>query len=45
MIEGNINTPLGIADWVLNKLRPETQLLIVEMDTYERGEIAARLNH
>lgn len=41
MIEGNINTPLGIADWVLNKLRPETQLLIVEMDTYERGEIAA----
>ena len=41
MIEGNINTPLGIADWVLTKLRPETQLLIVEMDTYHRGEIAS----
>lgn len=41
MIGGNINTPLGIAEWVLAKLEPQTEILIVEMDTYAVGEIAA----
>ena len=41
MIPGNINTPLGIAMWVNAYLKPGTQLLIAEMDAYQRGEIAA----
>lgn len=40
MIDGNINTPLGIADWVMAKLHQNTEVLIVEMDTYHQGEIA-----
>ncbi len=40
VIPGNINTPLGIAMWVNAYLKPGTQLLIVEMDAYRRGEIA-----
>jgi len=41
MIPGTINTPSGIAAWILKELAPNTQLLIVEMDAYKRGEIAA----
>lgn len=41
VIEGNINTTLGIADWILRKFDPSTQVLIVEMDAYHAGEIAA----
>ncbi len=41
MIPGNINTPLGIAAWTLSSLRKGTQLLVVEMDAYKKGEIAA----
>ncbi len=40
MIDGNINTPLGIAYWVSAKLQSNTEVLIVEMDTYHQGEIA-----
>lgn len=40
MIPGTINTPSGIAAWLLKELEPATELLIVEMDAYERGEIA-----
>ncbi len=40
LIPENINTPLGIADWVNGHLMPQTRLLIVEMDAYKRGEIA-----
>lgn len=39
MIPGNINTPTGIANWVLKNLDKSTELLIVEMDTYFIGEI------
>ncbi|MEI6327109.1 MAG: Mur ligase family protein [Candidatus Roizmanbacteria bacterium] len=39
MISGNINTNLGIADWVLTRIHSNTQILIVEMDTYHPGEI------
>lgn len=40
MPPGNINTPLGIAAWVSAHLKPGTQLLLLEMDAYCRGEIA-----
>ena len=40
MVSGNINTAVGIALWVKTNLRPNTELLIVEMDTYRAGEIA-----
>ena len=36
---GNVNTPLGIAHWALNAVKPHTQYLIVEMDAYHSGEI------
>lgn len=39
MIPGNINTPTGIANWVLTKLDNKTEILLVEMDTYFVGEI------
>lgn len=39
MIPGNINTPTGIANWVLKNLNKTTEVLIVEMDTYFIGEI------
>jgi len=39
MIPGTINTPRGIAIWILKNLRPSTELLIVEMDAYQPGEI------
>lgn len=39
MIPGNINTPTGIAAWVLKNLDSATEYLIVEMDTYFIGEI------
>lgn len=40
MIPGNINTTLGIAEWVINNLQPTTELLIAEVDAYYIGEIA-----
>lgn len=39
MIPGNINTPTGIAEWILNHYKPDIEVLIVEMDTYFIGEI------
>ena len=36
---GNINTSIGIANWLQKELQPSTQLLIIEMDAYEIGEI------
>lgn len=44
MIPGNINTPTGIANWILTKYEPSSQLLIVEVDTYYIGEIAKSLS-
>lgn len=38
MIPGNINTPLGIANWILSDLRIGTELLIVEIDGYSKNE-------
>lgn len=40
MIPGNINTPSGIANWLLANLRPDTELLVAEVDAYRIGEIA-----
>lgn len=41
MVPGNINTPTGIANWLLTHFDESSQVLIVEMDTYFKGEIAA----
>ncbi len=40
MIPGNINTPVGIANWIIRNLNTDTELLIAEVDAYEVGEIA-----
>jgi UDP-N-acetylmuramoyl-tripeptide--D-alanyl-D-alanine ligase len=41
IIPDNINTALGIADYILaNKIAPNTELLIVEMGAYTQGDIA-----
>jgi UDP-N-acetylmuramyl pentapeptide synthase len=39
MMPGTINTPTGIANWILKNLSESTEILIVEMDTYFIGEI------
>lgn len=39
MLPGNINTPIGIAVWVLNKLQPSTELLIVEADSDFKNKV------
>lgn len=43
MIPGNINTPTGIANWILQNFDPTSDLLIVEVDTYFVGEIKRSL--
>ncbi len=35
----NINTPIGIARLILNQLNSQTEILIVEMGAYQRGDI------
>jgi UDP-N-acetylmuramoyl-tripeptide--D-alanyl-D-alanine ligase len=40
LIEGNINTTAGIAQWMVTKFQEKTNVLIVEMDAYHLGEIA-----
>jgi UDP-N-acetylmuramoyl-tripeptide--D-alanyl-D-alanine ligase len=39
LVPGNINTTPGIANWVIGHLAARTEILIVEMDTYKKGEI------
>ncbi len=41
VMHGNINTVIGIAQWLLTKFDPSTQILLVEMAAYHPGEIAA----
>lgn len=41
MTPGTINTTAGIAAWLAKDLAPATQVLILEMDAYHPGEIAA----
>lgn len=36
----NINTPLGIARLILKSLSPKTEILVVEMGEYYRGDVA-----
>lgn len=38
--EKNINAEVGIADTILNKLKKDHQIFIVEVGAYERGKIA-----
>lgn len=37
---GTNNTPIGIANTILNELNEKTQVFVVEMGAYKRGEIA-----
>lgn len=43
MIPENINTPTGIANWVINNFDPTSELLILEVDAYFVGEIKRSL--
>jgi UDP-N-acetylmuramyl pentapeptide synthase len=43
IVPGNINTPTGIANWVLNNFNPSSEILIIEVDTYYIGEIKKSL--
>ncbi len=36
---GNINTEIGVAQTVINHLKPEHQVFIVEMGAYRKGEV------
>ncbi len=36
---GSVNTPYAIADLILKKLTPETEVFVVEMGEYYRGDI------
>lgn len=40
MLPGNINTTPGIAAWINNNLQPTTEILIMEVDAYHKGEVA-----
>lgn len=40
MVAGNINTPTGIAVWLMKNLNKNTDVLIAETDGYKLGEIA-----
>ena len=44
IIPGNINTAMGISDWINRYLETGTEILIVEMDTYKKGEIKESCN-
>lgn len=41
MVPGNINTATGIAGWVLKNLEESTEILLVEVDGYDRAEFRA----
>ena len=43
MIPGNINTPTGIANWIISNFDPTSEILIVEVDSYFIGEIGRSL--
>ena len=37
--EGNLNTPLGVAQVIKNKIEDDTEVFIVEMGAFEKGDI------
>lgn len=39
MIPGNINTAIGISHWILENFKLDTEILVVEMGAYFKGEI------
>ncbi len=39
--EGNNNTPLGIARTILNKITEDTEIFVVEMGEYVKGDVKA----
>lgn len=44
MIPGNINSTIGIANWILKDFKKGTEVLIVEMDSYKPKRITASAN-
>ncbi len=44
MIEKNINTPIGIAVWVINNLKQDTEILLLECDAYSYEEMQNTMN-
>ncbi len=38
--KGTNNTPIGIANAILSSLQPKTEIFVVEMGAYKKGEIA-----
>lgn len=40
IVPGNINSTIGISNWILNNFKKGTEVLIVEMDSYVLGRIA-----
>ena len=40
MVSGNINSTIGIANWIINYLQHQTQILIAEADGYKLNRIA-----
>lgn len=42
--QGSNNTPIGIANTVLKKLKKDTEIFVVEMGAYKKGEIAQLCN-
>lgn len=44
MIPGNINSTIGIANWILKDFKKGTEVLIVEMDSYKPKRITASTN-
>ncbi|MDP3994521.1 MAG: Mur ligase family protein [bacterium] len=43
MVPGNINTPTGIANWILSDFNSDSEIVIVEVDSYYAGEIKKSL--
>lgn len=37
---GSTNTPIGIAQTILKKVKPDTEIFVVEMGAYKKGELA-----
>lgn len=44
MVPGNINSTIGIANWILKNFQKDTEVLIVEMDSYTPKKIGTSTN-
>jgi UDP-N-acetylmuramoyl-tripeptide--D-alanyl-D-alanine ligase len=44
MVPGNINSTIGIANWILSDFEPGVEILITELDSYKLGRIKQSTN-